>query len=135
MATGLENLWIYQLAEDLEVGVYEVTKSFPKDEIFRSVDQLRRSSTSASDNINEGYHKGTLKEKLRFFTISKGEAEETKRKLIKSARKKFLSFETATQIAEEYTVLIKGISGYMRFLRLNELDDHTLRSKPKKPNN
>jgi len=53
MATGLENLWIYQLAEDLEVGVYEVTKSFPKDEIFRSVDQLRRSSTSVSDNINE----------------------------------------------------------------------------------
>jgi len=34
MATGLENLWIYQLAEDLEVEVYEVTKSFPKDEIF-----------------------------------------------------------------------------------------------------
>jgi four helix bundle protein len=46
MATGLENLWIYKLAEDLEVEIHEVTKSFPKDETFRSIDQLRRSSSS-----------------------------------------------------------------------------------------
>lgn len=51
MATGLENLWIYKLAEDLEIKIHEVTKSFPSDEIFRSVDQLRRSSSSVSDNI------------------------------------------------------------------------------------
>ena len=60
MATGLENLWIYKLAEDLEVEVHEVTKFFPKDEIYRSVDQLRRSSASVSDNISEGYHKITF---------------------------------------------------------------------------
>lgn len=32
MATGLENLWIYNLAEDLEIEVHEITKGFPKDE-------------------------------------------------------------------------------------------------------
>ncbi|MDH3267816.1 MAG: four helix bundle protein [Ignavibacteria bacterium] len=78
MATGLENLWIYKLAEDLEVEVHEITKTFPKDEIFRSVDQLRRSSSSVSDNIAESYHKTTIKEKTRFLNIAKGEAEETK---------------------------------------------------------
>lgn len=50
MVTGLENLWIYKLAEDLEVEVHEITKTFPRDEIFRSVDQLRRSSSSVSNN-------------------------------------------------------------------------------------
>lgn len=39
------------------------------------------------------------------------------------------------KLAEEYTLLIKGISGYMKFLRLNELDNHMLKSKPKKPGN
>jgi len=66
MATGLENLWIYKLAEDLEVEVHEITKSFPKDEMYRSVDQLRRSSASVSNNIAESFHKTTVKEKIRF---------------------------------------------------------------------
>ena len=123
MATGLENLWIYKLAEDLEVEVYEVTKAFPKDEIFRSVDQLRRSSSSVSDNIAESYHKTTLKEKIRFLSISKGEAEETKRGILKSARKKFLSEEAAKVIADKYTILLKGTNAYIKFLNLNEIEN------------
>lgn len=66
MATGLENLWIYRLAEDLEIEVHEVTKGFPRDEAFRSVDQLRRSSSSVSNNIAESYHKTSLKEKTEY---------------------------------------------------------------------
>lgn len=122
MATGLENLWIYKLAEDLEVEVYEVTKKFPKDEIFRSVDQLRRSSSSVSDNIAESYHKTTVKEKTRFLSIAKGEAEETKRGILKSVRKKFLSEEVAKNIADKYTVLLKGTNAYIKFLNLNEIE-------------
>ena len=133
MATGLENLWIYTLAEDLEIKVHEKTKSFPKDEIYRSVDQLRRSSSSASDNIAEGYHKSTVKEKERYLTIAKGEAEETKRGMIKSTRKKFLSFESANKIAKEYTTLIKGINGYIKFLKLSDIANSAV--KPKKLKN
>jgi len=122
MATGLENLWIYKLAEDLEVEVHEATKKFPKDEIFRSVDQLRRSSSSVSDNIAESYHKTTVKEKTRFLSIAKGEAEETNRGMLKSARKKFISEEIAKNIADRYTIILKGINAYIRFLNLNELE-------------
>lgn len=121
MATGLENLWIYKLAEDLEVKVYEVTKSFPKDELSRSIDQLRRSSSSVSNNIAEHYHKTTTKEKLRFLGIAKGELEETRRGILKSSRKKFLTENTATDIFDQYTVLLKGISSYIRFLELNRI--------------
>ena len=78
MATGLDNLRIYILAEELEIKVHEITKKFPKDEIYRSVDQMRRSSSSVSNNIAESYHKTTVKEKERFLSIAKGEAEETK---------------------------------------------------------
>ena len=126
MATGLENLWIYKLAEDLEVEVHEVTKTFPKDEIFRSVDQLRRSFSSVSDNIGESYHKITVKEKTRFLSIAKGEAEETKRGILKSARKKFLSEEVAKVIADKYTILLKGTNAYIKFLNLNGLENKKL---------
>ena len=75
MATGLENLWVYVLAEDLEVKVYAITKKFPRDEFYRAVDQLRRSSASVANNIAESYHKTTPKEKIRFIDIAMGEAE------------------------------------------------------------
>jgi len=29
MATGLDDLWIYKLAEDLEIKVHEIIKKFP----------------------------------------------------------------------------------------------------------
>ena len=106
MATGLDNLWIYKLAEDLEIKVHEVTKKFPKDEIFRSVDQLRRSSASAANNIAESYHKKSVKEKDRFLTISKGEAEETKRNILKSAKKG----ETKTEKCE----LLQNLSLFLQ---------------------
>jgi four helix bundle protein len=122
MATGLENLRLYNLAEDLEVEVYKVTKKFPKDEIFRSVDQLRRSSASVSDNIDESYHKTTVKEKTRFLSIAKCEAEETKRGMLKTARKKFISEDITKEIADRYTIILKGINAYIRFLNLNDLE-------------
>lgn len=121
MATGLENLWIYKLAEDLEIEVHNITKLFPKDEIYRSVDQLRRSSDSVSNNIAESYHKGSIKEKVRFLNISKGEAEETKRNIIRSCRKGFILKEKSDYLTDKYTVLLKGIHAYIKFLLLQEL--------------
>lgn len=121
MATGLENLWIYKLAEDLEIEVHTATKLFPKDEIYRSVDQLRRSSCSVCNNIAESYHKGSIKEKIRFLNIAKGELEETKMNIHRSFRKGFILKEKADYIIERYTVLIKGIQAYQKFLSLQEL--------------
>ena len=90
MATGLENLWIYKLAEDLEIKVHEVLKKFPVEEKYRSIDQIKRSSASVSNNIAESYHKRSFKDKDRSLCIAKGEAEETKRNILRSARKGFL---------------------------------------------
>ena len=120
MATGLDNLWIYKLAEDLEIRVHEVLKKFPVEEKYRSIDQLKRSSASAANNIAESYHKRSFKEKDKFLSISKGEAEETKRNMIKSARKKFLPESEAKEIADQYTVLLKGTNAYIRFLMMQD---------------
>lgn len=118
MATGLDNLLIYKMAADLEVEVYKITKRFPKEEKFRSVDQLNRSSSSVTNNIAEAYNKKSFKDKIRILTdIAKCEAEETKRNLIQSARKEFAESMKLTGLSERYTELLKVISGYIRFLR------------------
>jgi len=119
MATGLENLKIYQMAEKLELEVYEITKYFPIDEKYRSVDQLRRSSNSVSNNIAEAYNKISLKEKIRILNdIAKSEAEETKRGLLRAAKRGLINKSILlNNLAEKYTELIKAISGYIKFLK------------------
>ncbi|OIO47437.1 MAG: hypothetical protein AUJ32_02960 [Parcubacteria group bacterium CG1_02_40_82] len=64
MATGLQNLKIYQMARELEIEIYHITKEFPADEKYRSIDQLKRSSSSVTNNIAEAYNKQSLKEKI-----------------------------------------------------------------------
>ncbi len=115
MATGLDNLKIYKMAEELELEVHHLTKLFPQDERYRSVDQLRRSSSSVTNNIAEAYNKSSVKEKVRILRdIAKSEAEETKRNLNVCLKK---SFHSNQEIVDKYTELIKAISGYIRFLK------------------
>jgi len=115
MATGLENLNIYKLAAELEVEVFHLTKKFPQDEIYRSVDQLRRSSASVSNNIAESYHKRSIKEKTRILNdIVKGEAEEIRKNLEICFKK---GFHADQETSQKYLSLLKMVSGYIRFIR------------------
>ena len=120
MATGLENLKIYQMAEDLEIIVHNTTNDFPGDEKFRSVDQLKRSSASVANNIAEGYNRYSYREKIHYFVVAKSEAEETKRNILRCGKKDFLEDKLSQEIANKYTELIKAISGYIRFLRTQQ---------------
>jgi len=115
MATGLENLKIYQMSRELELKVFELTKKFPKDEFYRSVDQVRRSSSSVTNNIAEGYGKQSQKERVRIFNdIVKGEANETRGNLEMCLQK---GFHKDQKIIDDYTQLIKATSGFVNFLR------------------
>ncbi len=117
MATGLDNLKIYKMAEKLEIDVYRLTNIFPKDEKYRSIDQLRRSSASVTNNIAEAYNKQSIKEKIYILNdIAKSEAEETKRNLMVSHKK---GFHQNLKTIDDYTELMKAISGYIKFLRNN----------------
>lgn len=118
MATGLENLKIYQMAKDLEIKIHQLTKTFPKEETYRSVDQLNRSSSSATNNIAEVYYKNSVKEKtyiLRNLVITEG--EETRSNVLRCAEKGFLDPSTAQEISNDYIQLRKATHGYIRFLK------------------
>lgn len=107
------------MAKELEMEVYNITKDFPIEEKYRSIDQLRRSSSSVTNNIAESYNKQSSKEKIHILKdIAICEAEETKSNLSMCKEKKFTNEEKLNNIAEKYLNLIKCISGYIRFLRL-----------------
>ncbi|MBT8318501.1 MAG: four helix bundle protein [Gramella sp.] len=52
-----KSLKSYQIAFELAMNIFEISKSFPKEEIYSLTDQIRRSSRSVCSNIAEAYRK------------------------------------------------------------------------------
>jgi len=52
-----KELKAYQKGFQLAMKIFEVTKTFPKEESYALIDQIRRSSRSVCSNIAEGYRK------------------------------------------------------------------------------
>ncbi|WP_296149702.1 four helix bundle protein [uncultured Flavobacterium sp.] len=65
-------LLIWQKSMTLVTSVYQITKSFPKEELFGLTSQLRRCSISIPSNIAEGSGRESNKEYVRFLNISVG---------------------------------------------------------------
>ncbi len=57
MSTGFRNLIVYKKAFALAMDIFELIKSFPKEEKYGLISQIRNSSRSVCSNIGEGYRK------------------------------------------------------------------------------
>ncbi len=52
-----EDLEVYKLAFSLQQSIFEISKTFPKEEKYSLTDQIRRSSRSIGANIAEAWQK------------------------------------------------------------------------------
>jgi four helix bundle protein len=57
MLADFKDLKVYQKAYDLSMEIYQLSKTFPKEEIYSLTDQIRRASRSVCANIAEAYRK------------------------------------------------------------------------------
>jgi four helix bundle protein len=66
----------FDLADQVALETYRLTKSFPKEEVYGLIAQMRRAAVSISSNIVEGCARESRAEYLRFLEISFGSARE-----------------------------------------------------------
>lgn len=73
---GFRELKAYQKAFELAMEIFEMTKTFPVEERYSLIDQIRRSSRSVCSNIGEAYRKRTY---VKHFIskLSDSDAENT----------------------------------------------------------
>ncbi len=66
----------FEIADELVLETYRLTKNFPKEETFSLVAQMRRAAVSIASNIVEGCARESRAEYLRFLEIAFGSVRE-----------------------------------------------------------
>ena len=88
-----KDLKVWEKAHAFTLHIYEVTKLFPKDELYSLTNQIRRSASSIPANIAEGRGKNSQLELAHFLNISLGSANETEYFLLLSKDLNYLQGE------------------------------------------
>ncbi|MBW1837110.1 MAG: four helix bundle protein [Deltaproteobacteria bacterium] len=99
----VKDLKVYNLAFELAREVFEITKTFPQEELYSLIDQMRRSSRSAAINIREGFAKRKYKNVfIRHLNDSLGSSEETRGWLDFALVCKYISIELHRNLDDSY---------------------------------
>jgi four helix bundle protein len=109
-------LRVWNWAMDLTVKVYQLTKKFPKQEMYGLTSQLRRSSVSVPSNIAEGAYRNSNKEFNYFLGISNGSVGEVYTQVELARRLEYISNDEATPILEEVMSTKRMISSLQKSL-------------------
>lgn len=98
-----KDLKVWEKAHHFTLRVYEITKSFPKEELYSLTNQLRRSVSSIPANIAEGCGKNSQLEFAHFLNIALGSSNEAEYYLILSKDLTYLN-------TEDFETLLKTIN-------------------------
>jgi len=111
-AQSFEDLQVWQKAHAYVLLVYQMTRKYPKEEIFGLTSQLRRAAISITANIAEGFVRSGRNEKIRFYNISQGSLEETKNYIILSLDLGYISLSEKEELYSLATEVGKLINAY-----------------------
>lgn len=113
-----KDLKVYQLSYNLAMEIFDISKSFPKEERFALTSQIRNSSRSVAANLAEAFRKRRYKKAfIAKLSDSEGEAAETQTWLDFARDCKYITQETCEQLNQKYEHVIGMIVKYDTLLR------------------
>ncbi len=115
-AKEFRDLVLWKKAHGLVLLVYDLSRKFPKDELYGLTSQIRRATVSVPANIAEGFKKKTVAEKIRYLNISQGSLEECRYFLILIEDLGFAETKNALNGLEEVSKILEA---YMKGIKRN----------------
>lgn len=112
-----KDLDVWNGAVHLARDVYELTGSYPREEIFGLVSQMRRASVSIASNIAEGAARQGSKEFLHFLYIAAGSASELETQLEISRRVGLGSPQGLTNLEDSVNKVRQMLHGLIRSVK------------------
>ena len=95
------DLKAWEVGHELVLMVYKMTDSFPDEEQYSLVDQMRRSAVSNTSNIAEGFGRCGYGDKERFYYMAQGSVSELKNQLLIARDLEDISPDTFQEIANK----------------------------------
>jgi len=110
-----QDLEVWRQAKDLVYHVYSLTKSFPKEEQFGLINQLRRASVSIPSNIAEGCGRNHFKDSIQLFFIARGSLYEVETQMIIAFDLSYLSKEDLALTQTKIKSCKRLLNGFINY--------------------
>ena len=114
--SSYKDLDVWEKSFNTCVDIYEITKDFPKEELYGLTSQIRRASVSIPSNISEGSKRGR-KEFLQFLKIAHGSGAELETQLMLANRLTYLSDEDFERISQDLENIMRMLSAFIKKLQ------------------
>jgi four helix bundle protein len=115
-----KDLNIWKRSIELVKNIYEISNSFPKEELYVLTSQLRRTAISIPSNIAEGFSRFHNKEYRQFLYIALGSCAELETQIIIANYLKYLDDDKFNDIINESEVICKMISNLIKKINDSE---------------
>ena len=99
---SVEEMEVFKLAHELAQEIYKVSVSFPKEERFNLVSQMRRAASSFGMNLVEGSMRLNSRECRQFVGIARGSAAEVSYQLLLARDLGYIKKEVYDELYSEY---------------------------------
>ena len=99
------------------VATYAVTKTFPAEERWGLIDQMRRAAVSIGSNISEGCGRATNKQFAASLHVAMGEAWELEYQVRLPERLGFGDASSLDDLLEKIVIVKKMMAGLAAYLR------------------
>jgi four helix bundle protein len=120
MAQDYHELIVWQRAIELTVCIYKLTRSFPKEELYGLISQMRRASVSVASNIAEGRGRITPGEFRQFLGLAQGSMYELQTQLLVARKLGMGSDENLNEAELLSDEVSKMLGSFIQTLRLPE---------------
>ena len=114
MIQKFTDLRAWQIAHELVLLVYRITRQYPREEQFGIVNQSRRAVVSITSNIAERFGRSTRKDKINFYMMARTSLTELRNQMIIARDLTYIESKTYEQFAVSAETVAKLISGIER---------------------
>ena len=99
---------------ELVNSIYELTKSFPKEEMYCITNQMRRAAISIPSNIAEGIGRNTKNDTIQFLYIARGSLYELETQVNISLKQEYINPNASSTLNEKIEKCKKILNGLIK---------------------
>jgi four helix bundle protein len=112
-----KDLLVWQKAMDIAAATYELSRAYPRDELFGLTSQSRRAASSIAANIAEGYGRDSRPSFIQFLRIAQGSLKELETHLLLAERVRIIEADRTTTLLSDLDELGRMLRGLILALQ------------------